>query len=402
MTGFRLARISLARRPFPSILAIICLAVACVAADLILSSIRSQTSPVADLHSDYDLILGPKSSGTELLLGALGQAVVPPTVIPFALVQYLDRQDELAHRIPIYQLGRHEGIRVIGTDAAYWDRPEGFESPVLLAGRLGSASNEIVIGEAAAEELGWGPNQRVRIEISHFLPDGTESTWSDDLDLVGVARSGDASADRLIVLSLEKGWEHYRWALAAGVSQNTKNLEAISYALLAAKPGRLDAVESKIHEQSTVQIVRVEEELAFLRGIVRGADQASNLLCLFVFLLASLTAMVLVNSRFDSLKHELGLLRALGYRRGEIGSWLVLESLIPAAAAVLLAVGVEFVLYDRIGIALSTDWIESHSEWPAVWNFALWGLFLLSPAVASALPLYRLHRTDVREAMEGV
>lgn len=402
MTGFRLARISLARRPFPSILAIICIAVACVAADLIITSIRGQTSPVAELHSDYDLILGPKSSGTELLLGALGQAVVPPTVIPFALVEYLDRFDELSHRIPIYQLGRHEGIRVIGTDASFWDRPDGFESPELLAGRLGGASNEIVIGEAVAGELGWEPKDRVRIEISHTLPEGSESTWSDDLDVVGVARLGDAARDRSIVLSLEKGWDHYRWAHAAGLSQDTKNHEAISYALLATKPGRLDAVESKIHEQSTVQIVRVEEELAFLRGIVRGADQASNLLCLFVFLLASLSAMVLVNSRFDSLKHDLGLLRALGYTRGEIGSWLVLESLIPAAAAVALAVAIEFVLYDRIGVALSTDWIESHAAWPAVWNYALWGLFLLSPAIASALPLYRLHRTDVREAMEGV
>lgn len=35
-------------------------------------------------------------------------------------------------------------------------------------------------------------------------------------------------------------------------------------------------------------------------------------------------------------------------------------------------------------------------------NYSLWSLFILTSLVASALPLLRLYRTDIRTAMEGV
>ncbi|MCA9441369.1 MAG: hypothetical protein KC964_11215, partial [Candidatus Omnitrophica bacterium] len=78
------------------------------------------------------------------------------------------------------------------------------------------------------------------------------------------------------------------------------------------------------------------------------------------------------------------------------------ESLVPVVLAVVLAAAVEFVLFTLFGGSLDQISIAGGLQWPAVWNFAMWVLFLAMSVIASAIPLYRLYRTDARTAMEGV
>ncbi|MCA9430725.1 MAG: ABC transporter permease [Candidatus Omnitrophica bacterium] len=402
MTGFQLAWITLSRRRFQTVFAVIGVAAACIASDLLVTFVRTQTSDLQQLESDYDLIVGPKSSGPELLLGGLKLEEPRSGLIPFALVRYLDRRTELNHRLPIYIAGETKGDPVIGVDSFYWSRPEGFESPKITAGRVWESTDEMVVGLHTADRLGIKPGDLVELEIEPAVSEPTDLFWQSTFKVTGIADHRNPAFDRCFILPIEGAWSYYRWAVQNGLVEKVKDEEAVSYILVAANPDQLEFVETKIHEGSTVQVARIHEEIEFLKTLARGANQIAQFLCLLVFLLAALSVAVLVNSRFDSIKSELGVLRALGYTRGEIAAWFLLESLVPVVLAVVLAAAVEFVLFTLFGGSLDQISIAGGLQWPAVWNFAMWVLFLAMSVIASAIPLYRLYRTDARTAMEGV
>ena len=366
MTGLQWVTISLTRRPFPTLLAILCLSTACLATDLFLTFVRGQTSFIDHLDSDYDLVVGPKSSGTEILLGALGEKEMAEETIPYALVRYLGRRAHLRHHISLYSLGDFRGCPVVGTDENYWNRPEGFVSPQLIRGNLPSASHEVVLGSLAAQRLGLVPGDSLKIEIHPSLSVDDNLLWKADWNVVGIAEDPRGFDNDSIIVPIEGAWEYYRWCLSHGLGEEHKNQEAITYLLISADPEELGFVETKIHEGSTVQVVNIPEELEFLKLLVSGARRGSDLLCFLVLLLASLGVAVRVNGRFDSLKQELGLLRALGYTRNEIVQWLVMEGLISTVAAVFIAIVLEAILYSFWRHLLVTSWTHSIPAWPAI------------------------------------
>ncbi len=402
MTGFQLAKVSLLRRPFPTILAVICIGSACLAADFLVSVVRSQTSVLQHLDSDYDLLIGPKSSGTELLIGGLGAGNPIEESIPFALVRFLDRRADLSHRIPIYSVGQFHDLPVVGTDSNYWERSDGFMTPTLVAGDLPSSSKEMVIGKDAALRLNLAPGDPLNIEV---VPQGASDSgtlWFADFEISGIVQHSNGIRDNTLFLAIEAAWEYYRWKVEQGIEVEHKDLEAVSYILVSAVASELEFVESKVHEGSTVQVVRIPEELAFLKTLTTGANRVSNLFCVIVLLLASLTVTVSINARFDSIKQELGVLRALGYTRGELTTWLTLESFIPTLLAVILAISLELLFLPRFMDPSTTQWIPSPRHWPEIWNVLLWIFFLSISFIASGVPLYRLYRNDIGTAMEGV
>jgi len=91
-----------------------------------------------------------------------------------------------------------------------------------------------------------------------------------------------------------------------------------------------------------------------------------------------------VNTRFDSIKPELGVLRALGYTRGEIATWVTLESLIPVAVAVAATIVVEALLFPLTRSILSIGPLVAEVQWPATSNLLMWTLFLGLSVLASA------------------
>jgi len=248
MTGFQLAWITLSRRRFQTVFAVAGVAVACLAADTLVSVVRGQTSNLQDLSSDYDLVVGPKSSGSQVLLGALGHVLPSGDPIPFALVRYLDRRAELKHRVPIYAFGNHRGHSLIGVDLNYWERPEEFDSPALTEGKIWEATDEVVVGVRAARELGLEVGDSLNLNLA---PEDSGDSWSAEFTVVGIAKHPDSNRDRNLIFPIEAAWRYYRWKIDKGMEAELKNREAVSYILVSADPSHIEFVENKIHEGST-------------------------------------------------------------------------------------------------------------------------------------------------------
>ena len=402
MTGFQLARISLSRRPFSTLLAILCMALACLAADLLVSIVRSQTSSLTNLNSNYDLIIGPKSGGTDLLLGALGLREPTDDIVPHQLTRYLNFVATPNHILSFYYLHSKQGHPIIGADENFWKRPDGLDQPLIVEGRVPSSTLELMVGIEASHNLGVQVGDSLSIESRQVETDAVDGNWTGQFEVVGLFECESGNFNKHLVIPIEAAWDEYRWKVDRSLAKELKNLEADTYIFISTVPEEMDFIESKIHEGSTVQVARVDEEIGFLRNLALAANRTSNLFCILIILLASMTAGILLNSRYDTIKPELGVMRALGYTRGELTVWLVFESIIPGALAVGTVVLLEWLLFESLQSLAGFNGVFSENRWPEVWNVLLWVLFLLVSLLAIAIPLVRLYRTDIRTAMEGV
>lgn len=410
-----LAGLSIARRPFTSVLAALCVALAVLACSLFVTVAAGRTADYDHLQTDFDLIIGPKSSGLELLLGALGVDDPPRDVIPYALASAILRRTQPVHWLPLLDFGRSDGARVFGTNAQYFARPEGMAAPVFIAGQpfpaaaggggMGPADEadlaQAVIGAGVARRRGLGVGDRLTITGSWRETDSAE-TWRREVTVAGVIDHGGTALDEAIFTGLALGWDHYRWALTRNLVRDTQRREAATYVLLAVTEEQAAVVRTTIHNNSVAQLAETREELAFLERLLAGTRWATRALCVCVLLLVCMVMGVLANLRYESLRPELALLRAMGYPRRAVMACLALEILAIALAGILLAVAAEAVLVGVLDLPAGLGLTPAAAPWPAAWNGAVWAGGLAAAAGALLSALGRLYRAPVQSLMRGL
>lgn len=413
MRAFQLAFLSLRRRRFSTSVCIFCVATAVFACGLLLTLVAGHLDSYEEVRSDHVLLMGPKSGGLDLLLGGLGLAEPSKDIVPFSLVPAIERRTgPLPHWIPLLALGQTGDCYVYGTNANYYSRPEGFHSPQLVAGepmpvtaarRLTTPSPAVpaMVGQKAAHRLGLKPGERFTI-TGQWQTETAENDWTCEGEVRGILDMGsDPMADAVLV-DLHVAWEHYRWALDRGVVRGAQNRQALSYALFATAPDQEEPVHRLIHNNSVAQIVDIREEIETLNWILERARIITWALCTMLLLLVFALMGVLANTRYETLRPELGLLRSLGYSRSRVGACLVLEILSLAIAGVLVSIALEALLLGVWDLPYHLGFRDTPTAWPLNWNIILWAAATAAALCAVCLPLARLYRTAIGHTMTGL
>jgi hypothetical protein len=402
MTGLRLAVLSLIRRRTATAAAVVCIALATLSSGMLMSVVGGTAASYDRIHTGFDAVVGPKSSGLGVLLGGLGEQSPTIDLIPYSLVRFLERKLEPRYMVPLLACAKFHETPVFATDKRYLDRPEDLDPPKLLSGHWMEKDDEAVIGVEASEKL------RLRIG-DHFLvtglitsPTSDQTKWTKELTVAGTISHLGGTMDRAILTTLNTGWISYRWAYGRGLARPTQKDEAVTYIWIALKEGQMPMLERFIHVNSVAQLVKTREEIDFLHSLTSGGRLASTFLCACVLFLATIGMGVLANARFESLRPELGLLRALGYPRTEVAAWMVLEVILIALAGLAISVPLEAIFVGWADLPHRLSLTDRPTPWPTLWNGTVWIGALAAALAASAAPLLRLYRSDVQTAMQGL
>lgn len=258
------------------------------------------------------------------------------------------------------------------------------------------------MGIEAAKRLNFDIGDTFLLQASPKEWKLSEPLWEQTLKIVGLIDHPSNVQDNVILVNLETSWDYYRKVHSVGLLRDTQDNKAVTYLMVSLGADQIDPSERLLHRGSVAQVINTREEINRLRQISDRGMVVLGILCWGVILLAAFGLSVLMNTRYESLKPDLGLMRALGYEKFRIASWIFWEGLFIAIASVTVAFGIEAILINWIDVSALWEWKVSPAPWPHFWNYTVWASVLGASFLAVGIPMFRLYTTDIRDAMSGL
>lgn len=213
--------------------------------------------------------------------------------------------------------------------------------PLLNTPLSALAENHVILSARAAERLALQPGDSLRLSVTRRL-DGVNERGEQLLEVVGVldaARFGRPAA--FVAPDLLLGLEHFRdgyqvLALGARNGNSAADLDP-SYARARLYARDIDSVAplerwlNKQHIETASRLAEIEEVKAInqVLGVIFSVIAGASL----VGCIASLVGAFLAN--IDRKRRSLALLRLLGFQRGAVAGYLVLQALFLASVGYL-------------------------------------------------------------------
>lgn len=331
--------------------------------------------------SGTDLIIGSRSSPTQLMLYAVFRVGEPTQGMQFSSYQALAAHPAVAWAVPLALGDSYRGFPVIGTEASYFERfrygrsqplqlVQGQVWPALQAGSIDGLFDVVLGAEvAASQQLKLGDT----LTLSHG--DGAaslqEGSGHDDkpFRVRGILAATGTPVDRSVHIRLEAMQAlHLEWqggAPIAGVTitpEQVRKFDLTPQQITATLVG-LKSRTAVFSVQRLVQAYRDEPLMAVLPspallqlwdtiGIAEKALQAVSAMVTAVAL-AGMVAVMLAG--LQARRRELAVLRAVGASPGHLTSLLLIEGL--ALTAISLIVGLALL---SLGGWLLGPWIAQH------------------------------------------
>jgi putative ABC transport system permease protein len=399
MTGLRLAWLSLMRRKAGTAVVVFCLALAALASSALVTLLRPLHGSLYAINTGFEIIVGPKSSRLGILLGSAQMWNRTEDIIPFSIARALNHLIEPEHIVPLLTFAEYEKSPVIATDDHYFDRPRHLPKVRLRAGQWFEGSGQAVVGVEAAKRLGFEPGDQLTIQAAPSAYQGEEPFWEETLEVSGIFEDPQPTRNEAILVSMGSGWDYYRQALAEGFARETQNNQATTYLLVSTTPEKIDETLRLLQRNSVAQAIDARSSIHRLQKMLARGESVLTLLCACVVALAAFGLSVLINTRYEALRPELGLLRALGYSRWRVASWMLWEAVLIAVMSVIASVVIEWLLF-----LLAAGQVEALRDviWPSGWNIAVWAGLLLAAILAAVVPLGRLYIHNVQTSMRGL
>jgi putative ABC transport system permease protein len=405
----KIAYLNLVRRPASTWITLFSVGFAVGLGGLLLVLSHHVSRSLSAIDPSIDLIIGPKSSGLEILSQGLYSRQTQPDLISDGFLPSI--QEELGapiHFVPLYHFSSVKNkFPVIATDARWLERPADLPRPSLRLGRWFEARGEAVIGAAVAKALRLKPGDTL---VATSLPFKNDPAFhvSSELRVVGILEAHHGLTDRMILTALSEAHNFFQQALAAGKVrqpwQPSKPGNPLSHILVFFDPDQprlKEAFFEIVNRDTAEQIIRVKEELQVLSGFVSLGHVATVAITVFMTLIAIVIATVLFTERFESTRHELALMRAVGYSEYSVAQTILTEAFLLASAGV--AVGI--FLHTLGGLLIlkifPIPWI-GFFDFFNTWVFLLWAGALLTSPVSAVIPLLRLYRWNAHEALKGM
>lgn len=320
--------------------------------------------------SGTDLVVGSRGGTIQLMLYSVFGMGSPVANITQETWKKWDEHPAVAWTIP-YALGdSHQGFRVIGTNASFYERYKyrGGQPVEVAEGRPAAGVFDVVLGAEVASRLGYALGDK--IAVTHGMS-AVGFMNHDDLpfEVVGILGRTFTPVDRAIYVTLEgisaihMGWESGAPPMPGqGVdAEEVLEMEEIPVSQITSFFLGAESRAQTLQLQRDISTDEDEPLTAAIPGLAlsemwRGigyAEDGLRVISAFVVLVGILGMLVSIYTSLEARRREMAILRALGAGPSRIVALLVLEAGMLALVGALL--GVAFVY---AGLAVAQPWIE--------------------------------------------
>ena len=381
---FRLATKSLFNRKGSVTLTLLAMTVSILVL-LGVEHVRNQArDSFANTVSGVDLIVGARTGSLNLLLYSVFRIGAPTNNIAWQSYEKVAADPNVSWAVPISLGDSHQGYRVMGTSAAYFEHFR-YGSDHGLAFDEGQRFDrvlDVVLGAEVARKLGYALGDK--LVLAHGMAQTSFSLHDDKpFTVVGILEPTGTPVDQTLHVSLQ-GIEaiHADWQDGVKSPSSHSNLDVPSAeelqprqltAMLLGLESRLATftVQRKINEFEDEPLMAILPGVALtelwqVMGILENTLRLVSVLVLIAALLG-LAAMLLASIR--EREHEIQLLRIIGASPLFLFGLIQIEALLIAATSALLGTaGLYLALLlsqdtvaSQFGLQLSTSIFTTHS-----------------------------------------
>jgi putative ABC transport system permease protein len=358
-----------------------------------------------------DLIVGARGGTTQVLLSTVFGMSVPNGSVSWATYERWASHPAVKWTIP-YALGdAHQGHRVIGTTAAFFEQYRFRDQRVsFAAGGAPRTDREIAIGSEVAERLGYALGDSVTLAhglaaISFAQHDAHPFTVS------GVIARTFTPIDRALYTTLDGLTAmHEAEAGAGGLPMGPPatvlpaGTKPPVTAFLVGTKNRFETLQlqREMNEDASEPLTAIIPgvALAQLWQTIGSAEVGLRVVALFTVLVGLIGMCVALYASLESRRREMAILRAVGAGPRAIVSLLVLESsllaLIGAVCGVALVYGgialARAAVEARFGLALTL-----HPLGATEWTYL--ALVVSAGTLVGVLPAWRAYRSSLADGL---
>lgn len=356
--------------------------------------------------SGVDLVVGARSGQLNLLLYSVFRIGNPTNNIRWETYEHIQNHRQIAWTVPISLGDSHEGYRVVGTTAGFFEhfKVGQRQSLQLQQGHTFDDLYDVVLGAEVARTLGYSIGDN--LTLSHGMG-RTSFMHHDDLPftVVGILQPTGTPVDKALYVSLEAieaihvGWQH-------GAPMPGQTATAAETRAMDLQPKEITAFFVGMHSrvatftvQRQINDYRSEPLTAILPGVALAElwqmlGMVENILRVVSLLVLFAAFAGLVTTLLASMKErerEIAILRATGARPSHIFLLIQLEvffiTLCALGLALLTVQGVlwfsEAFLAARFGIFIGTNLFSITTIWLAGGALVLAMLAACVPAIAA-------------------
>ena len=411
MSPFRLAFLSLTRRKLSSFIALLSIAISVATSGILFRLYLLTNERFSTIAPACDAIVGAKSGGIEILLGALNLEGHYPGYLPQKLFESLASQEKVKFSdgassepnyiravVPYLYFAKFGAYRVLGTNASFFDR-----LAVKLnfsQGGLWTKPTSLIVGSAVAKAKSLAPGSIAKVDL-----------WTGSKNsLVSPPLSFEVSG---VLAPTNSAWDYaafvdYQFAQSVlsqvnlGESTIWQN-QVLNYFLISIDQKGKSRLESLINKRTVGQVAWVEEEKAHLNKLTSAGREIGFLISSLVMLLGGLGVTAMMTTRFEAMNLQIAVVRAIGYTRSEISSWLFYEGLLLGLTSTLIGAAIEFLGFPFVKSLLgdsipNLEWMNSSNiqSWP------IWMISVFATIAALVLPMLRLVNQNIHDQLKGL
>ncbi len=411
MSPFQLAFLSLTRRKLSSFIALLSIAISVATSGVLYRLYLLTSERFASIAQAGDAIVGAKSGGIDILLGALNLEGNYPGYLPQKLFESLEAQEKVKFEdgassepnyvkavIPYLYFAKIGPYRVIGTNSNFFDH-----LPMKLGfanGGMWTKPTSIILGAKIAQALSLNPGSTAKLNL------WTGSKTTVQSSPLSFEVSG-------ILAPTHSAWDYaayvnYQFAQSVlsqvnlGDSTIWQN-QVLNYFLISIDPRGRTQLESLINKRTVGQVAWVEEEKAHLDRLTSTGKEIGFLISALVMLLGGLSVTAMMTTRFEAMNVQIAVVRAIGFTRGEISSWLFYEGLLLGVLATSIGAVIELLTFPFIKNLLgesipNLEWMDSAllQSWP------IWIISVAATIIALVLPMMRLVNQNIHDQLKGL
>ena len=438
---------SLRQRALASSLTVlsIALGVAMLIAVLILLGIFARM--FSQTGAGYDLLVGPRGSETQLVLSSIYRIEKPIENLPYRYLKELREDPRIEKAVPI-TIGDNTdrgGFPIVGTTAQYFTLPAAYdEGPVefRLRGEVLKQPFDAVIGSEVAAVNGWdlgstfqilhgGAEPHLHDEVFTIVgvldPTGTPNDRTAFVSMAGFLALSDhlkpvdqavrdhaiffgepeeviRAREQDLIDNLVPHGAHYHGELP-------DLLKEVTAILVTAKGDPENPLARQLRTKSLAQDIKTEQKAMAVSPVsvmkklasvlLEPIDLATKMVAGVIILVTAVGVFVSIYNSMSERRREIGIMRALGARRGTVMGVILAESALLCVAGgvlgLLLGHGLVFaaqpLLAEKAGLLIDPLAFEPY-------ELLVIPILLALGILVGVLPGLTAYNTDVASALE--
>lgn len=346
--------------------------------------------------SDVDLLVGPRTGQINLLLYSVFHIGVPTHNLSWDSYMMLKQHQDVDWTIPLSLGDSHRGYRVVGSEQQLFEhfRFRSDHSLEFASGQAFRDTYDAVVGAEVAASLGYQTGDK--IVLAHGIADTSFSRHENHpFQISGILKPTGTPVDRSIFISLT-GLEAMHADFPGANTAPDLSPQSVT-AVLVGLHSKIKTFtlqrEINTYSDEALQAILPGVALSSLWSMLGGVEQTLWVISLLVLLGALIGMVNVLLLSMRERRHELAVLRALGYRPVFLFALLQLEALLITASSIIVAllalwagdIWLREWLLSQFGLFLSESLLQ-----PGMWQLLL-GI-VLAAMISALLPAVNAYR----------